>query len=160
MKTPLSTFLFDAQGTLSEIGDGLSKKELAKIGWLPLSLTRPLGCSRLPPRWLAATTILQPRGFCVCQIFILDKSDRILKSQNKDTLNIDSWESGLSAKKIQNALASWLADTLPGGYCRITRPTNDLRLILDAFAIDEHLKLPTIKELRRLKSNFDLASSM
>lgn len=85
---------------------------------------------------------------------------RILKFQNKDTLNIDGWESGLSAKKIQNALVSWLADPLPGGYCRITRPTDDLNLILDAFAIDGHLKLPSIKELRHLKFNFDQAASM
>lgn len=85
---------------------------------------------------------------------------RILKFQNKDTLNIDGWESGLSAKKIQNALVSWLADPLPGGYCRITRPTDDLNLILDAFAIDGHLKLPSIKELRHLKFNFDQATSM
>jgi hypothetical protein len=48
MKTPWRTFPFDAQGTLSEIGDGLSKKELAKIGWLPLSLT--------PPPWLFAAS--------------------------------------------------------------------------------------------------------
>jgi transposase len=40
---------------------------------------------------------------------------RILKSQNKDTLNMDGWESGLSAERIQNALALWQADTLPGG---------------------------------------------
>lgn len=85
---------------------------------------------------------------------------RILKFQNKNTLNIDGWESGLSAKKIQNALVSWLADPLPGGYCRITRPTDDLNLILDAFAIDGHLKLPSIKELRHLKFNFDQAASM
>lgn len=85
---------------------------------------------------------------------------RILKFQNKNMLNIDGWESGLSAKKIQNALVSWLADPLPGGYCRITRPTDDLNLILDAFAIDGHLKLPSIKELRHLKFNFDQAASM
>jgi transposase len=85
---------------------------------------------------------------------------RILKSQNKDTLNLDGWESGLSAKKVQKALDSWLADPLPGGYCRITRPNDDLRLILDAFAIDGHLKMPTSKELRRLKCSCDRSLSV
>jgi hypothetical protein len=38
MKNLLSIFLFDTQGTLSEISGGLSKKVFAKTGWLPLSL--------------------------------------------------------------------------------------------------------------------------
>ena len=82
---------------------------------------------------------------------------KILRSQKKDTLNENGWESGLSAGRIQDALANWQADTLPGGYCRLTKPGNDLRLILDAFGIDGCLKLPALRDIRRLKFAFDTA---
>ncbi len=80
---------------------------------------------------------------------------RIIKSQGKDTLNLDGWESGLSADKIQNTLRKWQTDALPGGYHRLTKPDGDLKLILDAFGIDGDLRLPTDKELRQLKFSFD-----
>jgi hypothetical protein len=85
---------------------------------------------------------------------------RILKFQGKDTLNTDGWESGLSARRIQNALDSWQADALPGGYFRLTKSTEDLRLILEAFGADGDLRLPSEKDLRRLKYAFDKADLM
>ena len=80
---------------------------------------------------------------------------RILKSQGKDTLNTDGWESGLSAGRIRNALDSWQADALPGGFLRLTEAGGDLKLILDAFGTDGDLRLPPEKELRRLKYTLD-----
>ncbi len=80
---------------------------------------------------------------------------RILKYQNKDTLNLDGWESGLSADRVQTALDSWVADSLPGGYFRTSKPSDDLALILDAFSIDKSLALPSFSDLRKLKFNFD-----
>ena len=82
---------------------------------------------------------------------------RILKFQGKDTTNTDGWESGLTAERIQKALDSWQADALPGGYFRLTKPGEDLRLILDAFGVDGNLRLPSEKDLRRLKYAFDKA---
>ena len=83
---------------------------------------------------------------------------RILKYQNKDTLNLDGWESGLSADRIQHALANWQADALPGGYYRLTKPSDDLRFILGAFDIDGSLRLPVQSDIRRLKLAFDAVS--
>jgi transposase len=83
---------------------------------------------------------------------------KILKSRNKDTRNENGWESGLSAGRIQAALASWQADALPGGYYRLTKPDNDLRLILDAFGIDGVLRLPGHSDVRRLKFTCDTAT--
>jgi transposase len=83
---------------------------------------------------------------------------RILKCQGKETLNIDGWESGLTAERIQNALDSFNADVLPNGYYRLTKPNDDLRLILNAFCIDADLRLPTGTELRQLKYKFDKAA--
>jgi len=85
---------------------------------------------------------------------------KILKSQRKDTKNSDAWESGLSADRIQNALRDWLADPLPGGFYRTTKPTEDLSLILSAFDIDADLRLPTISDLHSLKYAFDKAALM
>ena len=82
---------------------------------------------------------------------------KILKSQGKDTNNSDGWESGLSADRIQNALLNWQADQLPGGYFRITKPSDDLALILNAFDIDYDLRIPTISQLRVLKFSCDFS---
>jgi len=78
---------------------------------------------------------------------------KILKFQGKDTKNSDGWESGLSAHRIQNALLNWTADPLPGGYFRISKPSDDLVLILHAFHIDHDLRIPTISQLHSLNSH-------
>jgi len=51
-------------------------------------------------------------------------------------------------------------DALPGGYYRLTKPTENLRLVLDSLGIHADLRLPTIRELRQLKYSFDKASIM
>lgn len=59
---------------------------------------------------------------------------RILQFQGKSLLDEDGWESGL-ADRIKKALLSFKADALPGGYYRLTKPGEDLQLILDALNI-------------------------
>lgn len=85
---------------------------------------------------------------------------RILKYQGKNAIDEDGWESGLSADRIKQALLSFQADALPGGFYRLTKPSEDLRLILDALGIDDDLRLPTVKDLRQLKLHFDKATAM
>jgi hypothetical protein len=80
---------------------------------------------------------------------------KVLLFQGKDTLNIDGWESGVTAERIQNALRSWCPDALPGGYFRLTKPDEDLVLILKSFGIEPDLRLPTISQLRQLKYSID-----
>jgi transposase len=82
---------------------------------------------------------------------------RILKHQGKQTLNVEGWESGLTAERIQKALSSFRADALPGGYFRLTKPSEDLLLILSSLGISANLKFPTLSELRKLKFSFDNA---
>ena len=91
----------------------------------------------------------------------------ILKFQDKDANNVNSanntnndnntsgWKSGLSAEKIQTALCNWQADVLPSGYYRMSKPDDNLRLILRAFDINDRLILPTETELRKLKLSID-----
>ncbi len=83
---------------------------------------------------------------------------RILRHLGKDTLNEDGWEAGLSAERIKKALSGFQADALPGGYFRLTKSTDDLRLILDSLGIEAELRLPTAHDLRQLKYSFDKAS--
>jgi len=80
---------------------------------------------------------------------------KILKYQGKDTKNSDGWESGLSADRIQYALTNWIADPMPGGYFRTSKPSDDLSLILHAFSINFDLPIPTLAQLRSLKYLFD-----
>jgi hypothetical protein len=80
---------------------------------------------------------------------------RVLKFQGKDTLNEDGWESGVTADRIKEALGRFMADALPGGYHRLTRPNADMRLILESMGVDGDLRLPTATELRKLKKTVD-----
>jgi transposase len=99
--------------------------------------------------------------FLVCFIalvMIRSIQYRVLKHQGKDTLGLDGWESGVTAGRIQEALASWQADSLPNGYYRLTKPNEDLQMILDAFGVDGDLRLPTATELRKVKRRFDEAA--
>jgi len=80
---------------------------------------------------------------------------RVLKHQGKGTMNEDGWESGITAERIKKALAAFQADILPGGRCRLTKPSDDLKLILESFNINANLRLPTISDLHNLKYSFD-----
>ena len=76
---------------------------------------------------------------------------KILLSQGKDPSCDDGWETGLSAERIKKALASFMADQLPGDYFRITKPSDDLLSIFSAFGIDPNLLLPSLSDLRQFK---------
>jgi len=80
---------------------------------------------------------------------------KILIFIGKETKNVWNWELGLSAKRINNALDSFEADAITGGYYRLTKPSDDMNLILNAFRVETGLKLPNISELRKLKYLFD-----
>ena len=80
---------------------------------------------------------------------------KILKHQGKTTDSTENWESGLSAGRIQTALHEWKADPLPGGYYRLTKLSEDLKIILSSFGIDGNLILPIEPELRKLKYSID-----
>jgi hypothetical protein len=53
------------------------------------------------------------------------------------------------------ALAAFQADLQPGGRYRLTKPSDDLKLILESFNVNADLRLPTISDLRKLKYSFD-----
>lgn len=83
---------------------------------------------------------------------------KVLKHLGISTMNEDGWESGVTANRIKTALSSFQADALPGGYYRLTKPSEDMKLILDSFGINADLRLPTISELRQLKYSINKVS--
>jgi transposase len=80
---------------------------------------------------------------------------QILKHQGKVTDSTENWQSGLSAERIQIALRGWCADPLPGGYYRMTKPSEDMLLIAQAFGFTADLRLPIEPALRNLKTSID-----
>ena len=70
-------------------------------------------------------------------------------------MNKDGWESGITAERIKKALVSFNADLQPGGRYRLTKPSEDLELILESFNINAALRMPTISDLHKLKYSFD-----
>jgi transposase len=82
---------------------------------------------------------------------------KILKHLGKVTNSTEKWESGLSAERIQKALIDWQAEVLPDGYFRTSKPTKDLKLILDSIGVDADLRFPIAPEIRKLKLDIDKA---
>jgi transposase len=85
---------------------------------------------------------------------------KVLVSQGKETKNVRGWESGITAANLRKALANFKADALPSGYFRTTKITDDLASVFSAFGLDLDLKLPTVKEIRKLKLSIDKADFM
>ena len=82
---------------------------------------------------------------------------RVLKYQGKSTMNEDGWESGITAERFKKALVSFNSGLQPGGRYRLTKPSDDLELILESFNINAALRMPTISDLHKLKYSFDQA---
>ena len=86
--------------------------------------------------------------------------NRILEHGGKAKNSGRDWETGLSADKIKNALDGFMADALPGGYYRLTKITDDIEKIFDAFGIDPALRIPTESEIRQMKYQIDRSAFM
>jgi transposase len=85
---------------------------------------------------------------------------RILISQGKETENVRGWESGLTAKRIKEALSEFTADALPSGYYRIRKPGEDLMLLMNAIGVSPDIRIPSERELRQFKYRIDRTNIM
>ena len=78
---------------------------------------------------------------------------KILKYENKSTLNVDGWEQGITAEKIKEALNNFQADKLPENYFKISKIDTEIENILNSLNIQfqfENFDLKEIKEFRKL----------
>ena len=84
---------------------------------------------------------------------------KILKFQNKPTLNVDGWEQGITAYKLKNTLKAFQADKINNEYFKISNVNEEMKIILNSFKINFNFKNYTfkeIKELRKLINNIDI----
>ena len=78
---------------------------------------------------------------------------KILKYENKSTLNVDGWEQGITAEKIKESLNNFQADKLPEDYFKISKINTEIEKILKSLNIQFQFKnfdLKEIKEFRKL----------
>ena len=85
---------------------------------------------------------------------------KVLKRQGKVTNSTRDWEMGITADRIKAALSGFCADALPGGYYRLTKISEDLAYIATSVDVDVALRLPSEKELHKLKYKIDHAFLM
>lgn len=79
------------------------------------------------------------------------------KTHSLSKKEINLWEMGLSADRIQAALNKWTIDRLPGDYYRFNYVDDpDLKLILDAFNINIPKKLYRRAELKSIKTSIEI----
>lgn len=76
---------------------------------------------------------------------------KILKYENKSTLNVDGWEQGITAEKIKEALNNFKACSDKKGTCMISKPSAYLEKIAKSLSIDI-TNLTTIDKINHLKN--------
>ena len=78
---------------------------------------------------------------------------KILKYENKSTLNVDGWEQGITAEKLKTALSKFNADHFYNEYYKISEITDEIKKIIKSNNKEFEFKdytLDEIKELRKL----------
>ena len=77
---------------------------------------------------------------------------KILKYENKSTLNVDGWEQGVTAEKLKEALKNFKACSDKKGTCMISKPPAYLEKIAKSLSIDI-TSLTTIDKINQLKNH-------
>lgn len=76
---------------------------------------------------------------------------KILKYENKSTLNVDGWEQGITAEKIKQALNNFKACSDKNGTCLISTPDIQIEKIVKSLEIDMP-DLTTIDKIDKFKN--------
>lgn len=76
---------------------------------------------------------------------------KILKYENKSTLNVDGWEQGITAEKIKNALNEFKACSDKNGTCLISKPKEEIEQIVKSVGL-EMPDLTTIDKIDKFKN--------
>lgn len=79
---------------------------------------------------------------------------KILKYDNKSTINVDGWEQGITAEKIKCGLNSFKACTDRNGTCLISTPSYEIEKIFKSIGI-EKIDLTTIDKIDKLKNQLN-----
>ena len=79
---------------------------------------------------------------------------KILKYENKSTLNVDGWEQGITADKIKQALNNFKACSDKNGTCLISTPDIQIEKIIKSLGI-EIPDLTTIDKIDKFKNQLN-----
>lgn len=79
---------------------------------------------------------------------------KILKHENKATLNVDGWEQGITAEKLKEGLNNFKACSDRKGTCMISKPATDLEKIAKSLSIDMS-DLTTIDRINQFKKQIN-----
>ncbi len=79
---------------------------------------------------------------------------KILKYENKSTLNVDGWEQGITADKIKQALNNFKACSDKNGTCLISTPDVQIEKIVKSLGI-EMPDLTTIDRIDKFKNSLN-----
>ncbi len=79
---------------------------------------------------------------------------KILKYENKSTLNVDGWEQGITAEKLKEALNNFKACSDKNGTCLITKPEKEIEMIFKSIDL-EIPDLTTIDKIDKLKNQLN-----
>ena len=77
---------------------------------------------------------------------------KILKYENKSTLNVDGWEQGITAEKIKESLNFFEGSTDKKGNCMIKKPKSEIEKIVKSLGL-EMPNLTTIDKLNQFKNS-------
>ncbi len=79
---------------------------------------------------------------------------KILKYENKSTLNVDGWEQGITAEKIKEALNGLKACSDKNGTCLISTPKKEIEQIVKSIGL-EMPDLTTIDKIDKFKNELN-----
>ncbi len=79
---------------------------------------------------------------------------KILKYENKSTLNVDGWEQGITAEKIKEALNGLKACSDKNGTCLISTPEKEIEQIVKSIGL-EMPDLTTIDKIDKFKNKLN-----
>ena len=77
---------------------------------------------------------------------------KILKYENKSTLNVDGWEQGITAEKIKEVLNNFQADSIYLDYYKITEINKEINKILKSNGIDFNFQKYNMQEIKALRT--------
>ena len=79
---------------------------------------------------------------------------KVLKYENKSTLNVDGWEQGITAEKIKQALNNFKACSDKNGTCLVSKPEKEIEKILKSIGL-EMPNLTTIDKIDKFKNQLN-----
>ena len=77
---------------------------------------------------------------------------KILKYENKSTLNVDDWEQGITAEKIKEELNNLETDIFDGNSYKMRKPTDNILKLLNVYEYNFNFRLPSKQEILELRN--------